>query len=301
MRLVHSLTIGEDQIVLHQDARGCGVRRTTSVSSPNVRPIVKWAGGKQWLAVAAPVLTPPGWAGRYYEPFLGGGAFFFALEPGRATLSDRNQDLIDMYRSIAADPEGVIRVLTDYPYDRDFYYAIRARIPRSAIRRTARFLYLNRCCWNGLYRVNRDGQFNTPFGDFENPTICDSDRLRSAAVLLQRARLVAHDFAKVVRSSRCGDFVYFDPPYITGHQNNGFLRYNERLFSWADQERLGKCAIALADRGVHVLVSNADYPAVIALYPGFYAHRLQRRSLIAGSASNRTGRTEVLLSSYPLL
>jgi DNA adenine methylase len=301
MRSVHSLSIGEDQIVLHQDARGCGVRRTASVSSPSVRPIVKWAGGKQWLAVAAPVLTPPKWAGRYYEPFLGGGAFFFALEPGRATLSDRNHDLIDMYRSIAVDPDGVIRVLTDYPYDRDFYYAIRAQTPKSAIRRTARFLYLNRCCWNGLYRVNQDGRFNTPFGFFENPTICDSDKLRAAAMLLQRARLIADDFAKVVRSSRCGDFVFFDPPYITGHQNNGFLRYNERLFSWADQERLGKCALTLADRGVHVLVSNADYPAVIAQYPGFHAHRVQRKSLIAGSTSSRIGTTEVLLSSYPLL
>lgn len=268
---------------------------------PSVKPIVKWAGGKQWLAVAAPYLVPPKWAGRYCEPFVGGGAFFFALEPGRAMLSDRNRELVATYQAIRRDPEGVIKVLSHYPYDEDFYYAMRDRMPRSPRTAAARFLYLNRTCWNGLYRVNREGKFNTPFGSFKSPTICDAGRIREAARLLRRAQLLVGDFASVASRATSGDFIYFDPPYITGHHRNGFLKYNAPLFSWGDQERLAKLAISLANTGVYVVVSNADQSTVVSLYRGFHYYRVVRRSLIAGKLSSRGVITEALLSSYPLL
>ncbi len=268
---------------------------------PSAQPVVKWAGGKQWLAVAAPLLTPPRWTGRYYEPFVGGGAFFFALKPSRATLSDRNSELITAYRALRNDPEGVIRLLSRYPYEADFYYRLRARTPRSPRAIAARLLYLNRACWNGLYRVNKMGKFNTPFGRFANPTICDQNRIFAAAKLLGRARLCVADFEVVASKARAGDFVYFDPPYVTGHTNNGFLKYNSRLFSWLDQERLAQCAVRLAKAGVNVLVSNADHLAVIGLYRGLSCYRIARRSFISGRSTSRGFVTEALLCSYPIL
>lgn len=269
--------------------------------SPSVRPFVKWPGGKQWLAGAAPHLVPDKWKGRYYEPFVGGAAFFFALEPARATLSDRNLELMTTYRAIRSDAEAVIRRLKNYPYDETFYYQIRDARPRSSVVVAARLLYLNRTCWNGLYRVNRKGRFNTPFGRFTNPTICDAERLRTSAKLLRRTRLKHGDFDDVVGDAVRGDLVYFDPPYITGHQHNGFLKYNAPLFSWADQQRLARVAKKLADRGVHVLISNADHSTVWSLYPGFNSYRVRRQSLIAGPVESRGLVTEILLSSYPIL
>lgn len=294
------IELSSNRLTIRTGVGGREIERR-ELSPPVVKPIVKWAGGKQWLAPAAPHLIPATFAGRYYEPFLGGGAIFFAVEPALATLSDRNEVLITAYRTLRNDTEGVIRLLSRYPHDEDFYYRIRARSPQTSRSIAARFLYLNRTCWNGLYRVNRDGKFNTPFGRFKNPTICDRDRLRQATRLLRRARLRTGDFETVVAEAKSGDFAYFDPPYITGHQHNGFLKYNAPLFSWADQQRLAQVAKRLADAGVHVLVSNADQPAVVALSTGFNYYRVTRRSLIGGDVSSRGEVVEALLSSYPLL
>jgi len=272
-----------------------------SLGRPAIEPFLKWAGGKQWLAWAAPYLTPKKWSGHYLEPFLGGGAFFFALEPGRATLSDKNADLISTYRALRDNPDHVIRLLRRYPHNSDFYYRIRARVPQSRHSRAARFIYLNRTCWNGLYRTNRSGKFNTPFGSFKNPTICNAERIRRSARLLRRPTLCAGDFERVTDSARSGDLVYLDPPYITGHQNNGFLKYNAQLFSWSDQQRLAEVVSRLVNTGVHVLASNADHPAVLALYKGLHYYRATRRSLIAGALEARGVIGEALLSSYPLV
>jgi DNA adenine methylase len=272
------------------------------LAPPRVRPFVKWPGGKQWLSHAAPSLIPTNWsAGRYYEPFAGGAAFFFSLMPARATLSDRNSELMTTYRVVRSDSHAVIRLLARYPHNEKFYYAIRDKSPRAPTALAARFVYLNRTCWNGLYRVNREGRFNTPYGRFPNPTICDRHRLQAAASLLRRARLRDGDFADIVQHAERGDLVYFDPPYITGHQNNGFLKYNAPLFSWEDQRRLARIAKQLAHRGVHVLISNADHSTVASLYPTFHLYRLHRKSLIAGPAQSRGSVSEVLISSYPIL
>src|SRR5205085_8813839 len=201
---------------------------------PSAYPIVKWAGGKRWLAAAAKHLLPADWSGRYHETFLGGGAFFFAVEPGIATISDLNQELITTYQAVREEPEKVIRLLRTYPYDEEFYYALRNTEPRKPHTIAARLIYLNHTCWNGLYRVNSKGRFNTPFGRYDNPTICDEERIYNASRALQAAQVKDGQFQEMVVTTQAGDFIYFDPPYITGHQNNGFLNYNKHLFSWAD-------------------------------------------------------------------
>jgi DNA adenine methylase len=292
------LDISSTHLILRD---GHTILRRLRLGPASAKPVVKWPGGKQWLAHAAPYLVPKNWDGRYYEPFVGGAALFFALSPDRATLADRNIELMATYRALRQNPETVIRLLRRYPYDREFYYGIRDTAPRAPATTAARLLYLNRACWNGLYRVNKEGRFNTPFGRFINPTICDPLRLTTAARLLRRARLRHGDFAKVVAEAVDGDLVYFDPPYITGHQHNGFLKYNAPLFSWADQQRLAQLANRLMDRGVHVLVSNTSHSTVRSLYKGFHCYLVRRRSLIAGAGGARGVVSEILISSYPLL
>lgn len=301
MKTDPTFVFGPDGIAVHRDSKKLTRAYPTGAAIPAGQPVLKWAGGKQWLARAAKLLVPPDWRGRYYEAFLGGGSFFFSLGPKRATLGDRNEELIAAYQALRDDPEGVIRLLREYPYEEAFYYEMRSTKPRAAPAVAARFIYLNRTCFNGLYRVNRKGQFNTPFGRFVNPTICDVERLVAAAKALERVTLCAGDFQSLVSRAKPGDFVFFDPPYITGHQNNGFLKYNSRLFTWADQERLAACALSLAAQGVHVLVSNADFPSVIQLYKGLQFTRVYRRSAIAGATTSRGAISEALFSSYPLL
>jgi len=298
---IYTIEVQNEFILLHPDSNFNKTIQIEITERPSAHPVLKWAGGKQWLALAANQLLPPDWRGRYHETFLGGGAFFFAVQPNQATISDLNQDLIMTYKAIREEPERVIRLLRTYPYDEEFYYTLRATEPRKAHTIAARFLYLNHTCWNGLYRVNSEGRFNTPFGRYVNPTICDEERINSASEALQHAEIKDGSFQNIVSTAQHGDFVYFDPPYITGHQNNGFLKYNKNLFSWADQESLARYAIQLTKAGVHILVSNADYPAVVNLYKGFYYYRAQRQSLIGGQPRSRGVITEALLSNYPLL
>jgi DNA adenine methylase len=295
------IEVQSEYLLLHTDSNPDQPIQIKITERPSAYPILKWAGGKRWLAAAAKQLLPRGWRGRYYETFLGGGAFFFAVQPDQATVSDLNEELITTYRAVRDEPERVIQLLRTYPYDEDFYYTLRAKAPRKPHTIAARFIYLNHSCWNGLYRVNADGQFNTPFGRYDNPTICDEERINNASEALQPVQIEDGSFQNVVLTAQPGDFAYFDPPYITGHQNNGFLNYNKNLFSWADQENLARQAILLSNAGVYVLVSNADYPAVINLYKGFYYYRAKRNSLIGGQTRSRGVITEALLSSYPLL
>lgn len=271
-----------------------------SLTPQATKPLFKWAGGKRWLAPAARLLAPPTWKGRYFEPFVGGAAFYFALNPPVATLSDSNKELMTTYSALQSDPDGVIEQLEAFPNNADFYYFLRETRPRSASKVAARFLYLNRTCWNGLYRVNKRGKFNTPFGKYSNPTICDEARIEDGAEALAAAELLTGDFAEILKRAKRGNFVYCDPPYITGHTNNGFHKYNANLFSWLDQQRLAATAIRLKASGVHVLVSNADTESVVALYKGFNYYRLKRRSLIAAESKNRGTIVEALFSSYPI-
>ena len=271
------------------------------VFAPAARPFLKWAGGKQWLTPIADQLLSPNFSGTYYEPFLGGGAIFFALSTSQSVLCDTNEELIATYQALRDDVDSVVAVLRRYPHDRDFFEQIRRRKPRTPATVAARFIYLNKTAFNGLYRVNLRGEFNVPFGRYVNPTICQEARLREAAAALMNAELRCVDFERAVAGAGAGDFVYLDPPYITGHTNNGFLKYNAHLFSWEDQKRLSRVAKELQSRGVSVLVTNADHPAVAELYEdSFRRYRAQRRSLIGGVGSVRSNVYETLLSSYPI-
>ena len=265
-------------------------------------PLFKWPGGKRWLV---PTLTPivkralaP--RGTYIEPFAGGAAVFFAVEPIRAILSDVNAELIEAYATVRAKPNDVLRILRRMPVNSHEYYRIRAVTSRSAISRAARLLYLNRTAFGGMYRVNAEGKFNVPYGGGRTPQILwERNILRQASNALKAASLQRCDFAVSLREAGAGDVAYCDPTYTVMHNNNGFVRYNERNFSWADQCRLAAAAKAAVDRGATVIVSNAHHAEIAALYAGWSKTVLHRQSLVCPSPDARLPITEYLFVGVP--
>lgn len=294
------IAVGYDRIWF----RPSGSRRKLEViGNPghrSVRPFLKWTGGKQWLAPFVSRWLDNDFAGHYYEPFLGGASSFLAACPSSATLSDRSEELITTYQAVRDDVELVIETLRAYPHNKEFYESLRRKQPRKPHTQAARLIYLNKTAFNGIYRVNRAGRFNVPFGAYKNPTICNEERLRAASERLAKVKLRICDFADALENASPGDFVYLDPPYITGHQNNGFLKYNASLFSWEDQIRLAELARELTKQGVTVAVSNSDHPAVLDLYPGFFYYRLTRSSRIGGTVASRGAVAEAILASSKL-
>jgi DNA adenine methylase len=232
--------------------------------------------------------------GRYHEPFLGGGALFFALRPAQAVLADRNADLINCYLQVRDNPRGVIRCLSKLENSEECYYRIRGTVPGGRAGRAARVIYLTTLSFNGIFRVNQKGEFNVPYGRKTHLQPCDPGRIEAAGVALSSARLVVDDFEKSAATAREGDVVYLDPPYTVAHGNNGFLKYNARIFSWDDQVRLSRLAAKLAARGCKVIVSNADHVSIRRLYPSFECQRVVRPSVIAASAIFRRRITECI-------
>jgi len=253
-----------------------------------VVPFLKWPGRKRWAAARISEIARRNLSRCYYEPFLGGGAVFFCLRPQRAILSDVNPALIDTYAAVKEDPQRVLHHLKGMPVSRDDYSRVRDSRPAGRFSRAARFLYLNRTAFGGIYRLNKDGRFNVPFGGERTPNILwEQGLLGVASQLLHRARIITSDFQPVLDLAGPGDVVYCDPTYTVAHENNGFVRYNEANFSWADQERLASAAHRARRRGACVLVSNAYHRDVRALYLGTRPRVLTRRSLVPTNPADR--------------
>lgn len=274
-------------------------RRAARPLSEIPRPFLTWAGSKR-LLLGRLVDSLPRSFGRYYEPFLGAGSLFFLLRPRRARLGDTCAPLIGTYQALAEDARAVWQHLSVLRPTQAEYYRVRDVRSRGRFKAAAQFIFLNKTCWNGLYRVNSSGRFNVPFGrprreaeiaSRENLVAC-GDVLRSPDV-----ELLSADFEVCLSGARRGDLVYLDPPYVTGHNNNGFIDYNEVLFSWYDQVRLARIATDLKRRGVTVVVSNADHPAVRRLYRGFCIESFDRKATISGKMSTRGHSREIVARS----
>ncbi|MCF7821470.1 MAG: Dam family site-specific DNA-(adenine-N6)-methyltransferase [Mariprofundaceae bacterium] len=269
--------------------------KTSSV----ILPFLKWAGGKRWLVDNNCDLIPRD-CERYIEPFLGGGSVFFHLQPNRAILADMNEALIETYAQIRDDTENLIDKLHEHQrkHSKEYYYEVRSKKYVSPTDRAAQFLYLNRTCWNGLYRVNLKGVFNVPIGT-KSTVVLKTDDFHSVAEALKNSKLLVQDFEKTMAGAREGDFVYVDPPYTVNHKNNGFIKYNEKIFSWDDQIRLRDCVVDTIDRGAKVIVSNADHESLRDLYANVGNMKtLQRSSVIAGKSSKRGRVDEMLITSW---
>jgi DNA adenine methylase len=269
---------------------------TVAPSRPPLDPLFRWPGGKRWLVPALLDLVPQS-LGTYYEPFFGGGALFFALTPGDAVISDANSELMDAYRAIQKSASAVERLLASYGRDRAAYIAIRTSHPIDAYERAARLVYLTTMAFNGIYRVNKRGQFNVPFGGREYLSLGSPGSLEPYARALNTAEITSGDFEVVLSTAKSGDFAYLDPPYTVAHSNNGFLRYNERIFSWKDQQRLASVATELDRRGCLVVVSNAAHSSVRTLYSRLGVFPVSRRSLIAADSTHRKPIDELVFTN----
>ena len=266
-----------------------------------VTPILKWAGGKTQLLPAL-LQEVPARFGTYIEPFLGGGALFFALRPERAIISDSNPELINVYRQVADDVEDVIEALGDFENEESFFYRVRAQDFHALdpIQAAARTIYLNRTCYNGLYRVNKSGQFNVPFGRYVNPTICPSDSLRAASEVLKSARIIAGDYRHVVdQYAQPGDFIYLDPPYLPVSKYSDFKRYTAEQFRENHHGELAEYFRHLHERGVSVLLTNSNNPLVYEMYEGFPIRVVRSRRNINSQGQSRTG-SDLIVSTLDL-
>lgn len=265
-------------------------------SSLRARPFLKWAGGKTQLLPHILPLLPRG-TGRYYEPFLGGGAVFFALQPTRATLSDINPDLMVAYQAVRDEVESVIERLRRLRFGPATFYKIRAQSPSrlTPAAQAARTIYLNRTCFNGLYRVNAAGQFNVPFGRYERPTLCNADNLRRVSRALRRCWLRKQPATALLRQCRRGDVVYFDPPYDPVSRTASFTGYARGGFGRDAQAELAEVFDRLATRGVHVVLSNANTAFIRQLYRRFCLTQVPARRAINCAAHGRGPVSELLI------
>ncbi|HWG89790.1 MAG TPA: Dam family site-specific DNA-(adenine-N6)-methyltransferase, partial [Candidatus Thermoplasmatota archaeon] len=272
------------------------------------RPFLKWAGGKARLATVYDtlgLLHAPS-RGTYFEPFLGGGAVFFHLAPRKAHLVDANKELVNTYKVVQKQVEGLIEALGEHvaAHARDpkgHYYEVRAQRPTKLrmVERAARLLYLNKTCFNGLYRVNRDGQFNVPMGRYSRPNILDEEALRAASAALAGARIQHGDFRAVEEKAKPGDFAYFDPPYDPLTPTSNFTSYTSAEFGREEQRELAALVNRLAAKGVACVVSNSDTRYIRELYAHWWVTPVKATRAINSRTDRRHPVGEVVVSTFP--
>lgn len=271
------------------------------------RPFLKWAGGKtQLLDQLAPLYPRASEMKRFIEPFVGSGAVYFhvdwLLRPKEAILADDNAELINVYRAIQDEVEQVIRLLEKHraAHSKSHYYSVRAKHTggMTTAARAARLIYLNRTCFNGLYRVNSGGGFNVPMGRYKDPPILDEANLRAVSDSLASARIRVAHFRETPAYARAGDFIYFDPPYHPLSKTAFFTAYTRGSFGAADQEELAEVYAKLAKRGCRVMLSNSDCPFIRDLYRGFDVRTVMARRSINSNAERRGKIPEVVVLSY---
>ncbi|NTU73458.1 Dam family site-specific DNA-(adenine-N6)-methyltransferase [Candidatus Roizmanbacteria bacterium] len=263
-----------------------------------ITPILKWPGGKRWL-ISSGQLPKISQYTKYIEPFLGGAAIFFYLKPENAILTDVNKELIETYQAIVEDYVSLEALLRDHHRNHctDYYYKMRQFSPKDRISIAARFIYLNRTCWNGLYRVNKKGQFNVPIGT-RTSILRDTDNFELLSVILKSAKIYYSDFEQTIDLSDEGDLLFVDPPYTVKHNHNNFLKYNENIFSWQDQNRLKTCLLRAKNRGVQIIMTNADHECIRELYKEIgNCFIVTRMSSLSSKSDNRKSITESVFTA----
>ncbi|QKQ73532.1 DNA adenine methylase [Nostoc sp. TCL240-02] len=264
------------------------------------RPFLKWAGGKSRLIQQYIPYFPKSYK-NYYEPFLGGGAIFFYLQPKTATLTDINAELINTYCCVRDRVEELISLLKEHKirHNKDYYYSVRNDSGGTDIEKAARLIYLNKTCFNGLYRVNSQGKFNVPLGRYENPNICPDVLLRTASEALSTSKIKHTNFIDVLNhATNSDDFIYFDPPYYPVSETSYFTAYSSYRFAEEQQVELKDVFEKLAERGVKVMLSNSDCEFIRNLYNSFNIHTISASRAINSNAKKRGKITELLVTSY---
>lgn len=270
------------------------------VNKPKVKPFLKWAGGKQqlWNEISRHI---PNNYNKYIEPFLGGGAIFFGLQPEVAILSDTNPDLVNLYEVVRDNVDELIYSLKEYINEEKFYYYIRGldSDKLTKLERAARIMYLNKVCFNGLYRVNKKGQFNVPFGKYKNPTICDEEGLRAANIALEGKTLILGNYLELLQQyAEPDDLIYLDPPYLPISTYSDFKRYTKEFFYEEDHIKLANEVHRLYELGCNVILSNSNHPLVYELYRDYKIEVHKTKRYINSDAKNRHGQ-DILVLAQP--
>ena len=252
-----------------------------------LKPFLRWAGGKSWLTSFVFSIIEKIAINHYYEPFLGGGAVFFALQPECAFLSDLNEELIRTYMTIREYPDEVITKLKSFTNDSDCYYRIRKTMSNDVVYMCARFIFLNQTSYNGLYRVNIKGHYNVPFGHRDIDFVKE-DHLREISGVLRRADFQSGDFESCLGNIQEKDLVFLDPPYTVSHNHNGFIKYNQNLFSMGDQHRLSSFIDQIKSRGAYYILTNAANERIREIFDkNDIVHTLSRHNTIGGRQAKR--------------
>ncbi len=302
-----------EQIISKVPADTFSDENITRLLKQKPKPFVKWVGGKRQLISQfhqINALTPKNFdqnINTFFEPFVGGGAIFFELLPKKASINDINAELVTTYTIIRDDVEGLVNELLkgQYVYDKDVFLTIRSwdTTKISEIKRAARFIYLNRTAFNGMYRVNKSGQFNVPFGRYTNPQIVDETNLRNVSAALKETKVKNGSYKYVLDEAKKGDFIYFDPPYHPVSKTASFTSYSNDVFLQKEQEELKDAFVELHNRGCNVALSNSDTPFIESLFKplenkGIVIHRVQAGRNI-NSKSERRGKVfELLVTNY---
>lgn len=262
-------------------------------------PPLKWAGGKRWLVNRLADRLPS--HNRLLEPFAGSAAMLFKLQPTSAVIADSNAELINVYRCIRDEPKLLYEKLSAHAdqHSKEHYYKVRSDVTSDPTDSAARLLYLNRTCWNALYRVNKKGEFNVPIGTKTN-VLMDTDNFKSASTLLKRCLIEVQDFSDTISLAGEGDIIFADPPYFSNSVKGTFVKYNAATFCWADQERLASDLLEANKRGAHFVLTNTAAPELSELYGvSGYLSTVSRQTVISGSTKGRGEARELLWTSFP--
>ncbi len=264
-----------------------------------IKPFIKWAGGKQQLLTHL-IKNVPSNFNCYYEPFVGSGALFFGLKPKEAVISDVNSELVNCYLSVKNTPDELISLLKTHINTPEYFYKVRATKTEGLnnLERASRFLYLNRTCFNGLYRENKLGQFNVPFGKYKNPDIAQEIKIKNASIALKNTKIIEADYKKSLKKAKKGDFIYLDPPYYPLGGYSDFKRYHKVFFERKDHEELASLFELLDKRGCYLMLSNSDTEFTRSLYNKWNLKTLMAKRLINCDATKRGQISEILVTNY---
>lgn len=263
------------------------------------RPLLRWAGGKIWLTNYIDNYLPESF-NNYYEPFVGGASIYLFLKNKgvinkKAFLSDTNDELINAHITIRDYPEELFLLLSRFKNEKDCYYEVRAAQPATILERAARFIFLNRTSFNGIYRENLKGEYNVPFGHRTISSLFDLEHIKQISRLLHNANFTSCDFEDTLPQVKKNDLVFLDPPYTVAHENNGFIKYNKKIFAWEDQERLKSYIEKIKLKGAYFILTNAAHESIGELYNSSgKVNKLSRASLIGGKGAKRDNYNEFI-------
>lgn len=268
-----------------------------------VKPFLRWAGGKRWLTKSIVDFLPAEF-NDYHEPFLGGASIFLHLKSNNliknnSFLSDFNNELINTYRQIQLEPEKIIQCLGKLKNTKEDYYTIRSSKPKSVLSKATRFIYLNKTSFNGIYRVNLKGEYNVPYGFKNTKDLFGFKNIKNISNLLnQNVNLNSYDFYSIIKNIKANDLVFLDPPYTVAHENNGFVKYNQKIFLWADQERLAQLLKEINEKKAFFILTNAAHISVEELFSSLgKKYNVQRSSLIGGKGASRKKVNEYIFTN----